>query len=138
MRITVKTRSEAMAIAESMIGKTYHDTEASDRVGYPIYRAMCGNAWISDLNTRLEVNDDSETVNIWIDANRDVTESDLAEVLRIIDDAIYQIDDNILRELQAQTGIDKARAELYGAYKKVAEILDAKFPDSDLYAKYNL
>lgn len=51
------------------------DEQSSNRAGYPIYRSTAEdvNAWISDLNCRLEVNiqnpktKEIESINIWIE-----------------------------------------------------------------------
>ena len=56
----------------------------------------------------------------------------------MISDAIYSIDDNILPKLQKATGIDEARAKLYGAYAEIAKILKNQHPTSKLYDAYNL
>ena len=56
----------------------------------------------------------------------------------MISDAIYEIDDNILPDLQKATGLDEARAKIYGAYSKIAKILKAQHPGSRLYDMYNL
>ncbi|MCD8294954.1 MAG: hypothetical protein LUE27_06920 [Clostridia bacterium] len=62
---------------------TDYDYEAGskDRVGYPIYRSTVKdvNAWISDLNCRLEVNVEQKdhsitSTNVWVDY--DWTEDD--------------------------------------------------------------
>lgn len=45
------------------------DEESSQRAGYPIYRSTAEDHhyfYICDLNDRLEVNMNAETVNVWI------------------------------------------------------------------------
>ena len=73
MKITVKTRLEAIEIAKSMLdGSGLHeDPERTERAGYPIYTTSNAAEWVSDLGCRLEVNKGAESVNIWIDADRD-------------------------------------------------------------------
>lgn len=51
-------------------GNFIEDSEKSEKAGYPIYVNNAGE-WISDLNTRLEINLASETINIWIDEDID-------------------------------------------------------------------
>ena len=112
-----------------------------ENAGYDIYHSTASgvNAWISDLGDRLEVNlENGETVSIWIDEEPQFPEYQLEDALRVISDAIYAIDDNILSNLQKVTGIDVARAKLYGAYAEIAKILKAQHPDSILYDMYNL
>ena len=58
--------------------------------------------------------------------------------MRVISNAIYEIDDNILPNLQKATGLDEARAQIYGAYAEIAKILKAQHPGSKLYDMYNL
>ena len=96
-------------------------------------------AWISDLGDRLEINlENGETVNIWIDEEPEFSESEIADALSVISDAIYDIDDKINLELADTTGIKAARDTLYGAYKEIAKILKAQHPGSPLFAQYNL
>ena len=125
-------------MARDIIGEFWKDANASERAGYDVYETF-GHAWVSDLGDRIEITDEhGESMNIWIDATRDLKEYQLADTLKVIDDAIYQIDDNVLPSIQALTVIDEARKQLYGAYAKIRDILDNKFPESKLYAEYNL
>ena len=137
----VKSKQEAWRKADEIFSTDYtKDDIRSNRAGYDIYRSTAAgvNAWISDLGDRLEVNmENGKTVNIWIDEEQ-FPEYQLKDALRVISDAIYEIDDNILPDLQKATGLDEARAKIYGAYAEIAKILKAQHPDSKLYDMYNL
>jgi hypothetical protein len=63
-----KTKDEAFLVANSiMVGDYEYDTILSKRCGYPIYKGIYRNEWISDLGVRLEVNtEDGKSINIWI------------------------------------------------------------------------
>lgn len=138
----VKSVKEAWSKADVIFPTDYAKDEVkSERAGYPIYYSTASgvHAWISDLGNRLEVNlEDGSTVNIWIEEEPAFSEYQLEDALKVISEAIYQIDDNILSKLQEATGIDGARHLLYGAYGKIAEILKAQHPDSKLFERYNL
>lgn len=140
MRITVKTKQEAMQIAKAMLSSTYFytDDDASEKAGYPIIRGNLGGEYICDLNARLEVNAAGESTNIWIDAMKDTTESDIETALEIIDGCLYKIDDNCPRSIIENTSIGCARMSLYKAFGDIYEILMAKNPNSELIKKYNL
>jgi len=139
MKITVKTREEAMQIAKAMLTSTaYYTDDASERAGYPIIRGNRNDEYIADLNARLEVNAGCESTNIWIDGMRDLTESQIADALEVIDDCIYKIDDNVARAVSDNTMIGLAREYLYKAYADIYEILQDRFPDTALIDKYNL
>ena len=137
-----KSMKEAWEIADGIFNTDYiKDERRSNNAGYDIYysTAVGVNAWISDLGDRLEVNlENGETVNIWIESEPAFAEYQLADALEVISDAIYEIDDKILASLQKATGIDEARAKLYGAYAEIAKILKAEYPGSKLYERYNL
>ena len=137
-----KSMKEAWKIADSIFNTDYiKDERRSNNAGYDIYHstAFGVNAWISDLGDRLEVNlENGETVNIWIDSEPEFAEYQLADALEVISDAIYEIDDKILPNLQKVTGLDGAREKLYGAYAEIAKILKAQHPASKLYERYNL
>ena len=137
-----KSRKAAWEVADSIFNTDYMKDELrSKNAGYDIYHSTASgvNAWISDLGDRLEVNmENGETVNIWIEENPDFAEYQLADALAVISDAIYEIDDKILLTLQKATGIDDARAKLYGAYSEIAKILKTQHPGSKLYERYNL
>ena len=138
----VKSKQEAWRKADIIFPTDYmKDDIRSNRAGYDIYRSTAAgvNAWISDLGDHLEVNmENGETINIWIDEGPQFPEYQLEDALRVISDAIYEIDDNILPNLQKATGLDEARAKIYGAYSEIAKILKAQHPDSRLYDMYNL
>ena len=140
MFITVKTHEEAMRIAGAMLTKhaLWKDADRSERAGYPIYENGVYNEWVSDLGDRLEVNQGAESMNIWIDPVRDVTTYDIEETARVINEAIYEIDDKICDAIQANTGIGKARELLYAAWAELADIVDKKFPESDLVKRFNM
>lgn len=69
--MTVNSRAEAWRKADELFPTDYeHDARASLNAGYPIYWSTASgvNAWISDLNTTLELNmPDGSTVRINID-----------------------------------------------------------------------
>ena len=138
----VKSKQEAWRKVDENFSTDYaKDDIRSNRAGYDIYYSTAAgvNAWISDLGDRLEVNmENGETINIWIDEEPQFPEYQLEDALRVINDAIYEIDDNILPNLQKATGLDEARAKIYGAYAEIAKILKAQHPDSRLYDMYNL
>ena len=138
----VKSKQEAWREADIIFPTDYmKDNIRSNRAGYDIYYSTAAgvDAWISDLGDRLEVNmENGEAVNIWIDDEPQFAEYQLADALSVISDAIYAIDDNILPNLQKATGLDEARAKIYGAYAEIAKILKAQNPDSRLYDMYNL
>lgn len=68
---TVASREEAWRIANDIFPTDYmQDDRATENAGYPIYwsTAFGVNAWISDLNTSLELNmPDGQTINIHIE-----------------------------------------------------------------------
>ena len=138
----VKSRKEAWDKADIIFPTDYNKDESrSKKAGYDIFYSTAAgvNAWISDLGDRLEVNLASgETVNIWIDEEPSFSESQIADALSVIDNAIYDIDDKVNGKLADKTGITAARDALYGAYKDIAKILKAQHPESPLYARYNL
>jgi hypothetical protein len=128
--------------ADEIFPTDYYENSIKTRnAGYEIYDSTLGDehGYICDLGNRLEVNLPSgETVNIWIEEGPQFPEYQLADALKVISDAIYEIDDNILPQLQKATGIDEARSKLYGAYAEIAKILKTQHPDSPLYKQYNL
>lgn len=72
----VRTREEAWKEVDKIFPTDYYkDEQSSQRAGYPILRSTADNvnAWISDLNCRLEVNIQNpdtkniESTNIWIE-----------------------------------------------------------------------
>lgn len=68
--IKVKTVQEAWNEANRLMPNDYeHDTESSNKAGYPVYRSNVEHYdYICDLGERLEVNlfKGGKTVNIWI------------------------------------------------------------------------
>lgn len=138
----VNSKEQAWVEADKLFPTDYiKDEKKSDTAGYDIYYSTCDgvNAWISDLEDRLEVNlATGETVNIWIEEEPQFKEYQIAEALRVINDAIYEIDDNVNSKLAEVTGIREARDKLYDAYGAIAKILKSQHPDSELYAEYNL
>ena len=136
----VNSRREAWKLADEAFPTDYmKDERVSLAAGYDIYYSTAEgvNAWISDLGDRLEVNIENETINIWIEEPQ-FTEYQIEDALRVISDAIYRIDDNILPKLQRATGIEEARSKLYGAYAEIAKILKTQHPDSKLFNAYCL
>lgn len=140
--IKAKSTGEAWKIVDGLFPTDYElDAAASARAGYDVYKSTLDGveAWISDLTARLEVNlPDGSSVNVYIDAEPEFREYQIADALQVINEAIYQIDDNILPALQNATGISDARAALYGAFGKIAEIIKRDYPESKLYKQYNL
>jgi hypothetical protein len=135
----VTSKGEAWRKANEIFPTDYlKDERVSTAAGYDIYYStVFSNAWISDLGNRLELNMGAETVNIWIEEPQ-FSEYQIEDALKVISEAIYQIDDNIGTMLQKATGIKEARAQLYGAYAEIAKILKAQHPESKLYDQYNL
>lgn len=140
--MTAKNIKEAWAIADEIFPTDYYKNEIkSANAGYPIYDSTLGDeiGYISDLGNRIEVNlSTGKTVNIWIEEEPQFPEYQIADALKVISEAIYQIDDNILPKLQKATGVDEARVKLYGAYAEIAKILKSQHPDSKLFDQYNL
>ena len=138
----VNSREQAWIEADKLFPTDYiKDEMKSDAAGYDIYYSTCEgvNAWISDLEDRLEINlATGETVNIWIEEEPQFKEYQIAEALRVIDKTIYEIDDSVIDELAEITGIKEARNKLYDAYKEIAKILKSQHPESKLYEMYNL
>lgn len=67
----VSSRQEAWTIADQIFPTDYiHNSEYSKNAGYPIYTSTAAGvtAWISDLNTSLELNlPNGQTVRIHIE-----------------------------------------------------------------------
>lgn len=140
--MTATNKKQAWEIVDEIFPTDYtENTIKTKNAGYPIYDSNLGDehGYICDLGDRLEVNlANGKTINVWIDFEPCFTEYQIEDALRVISDAIYKIDDNVLPELQKETGIDEAIAKLYGAYKEIARILKTQHPNSKLYAMYNL
>ena len=135
-------REQAWEIANEIFPTDYIKNEAkSKRAGYDIYESTAEGvlAWISDLSDRLEVNlDNGKTITIWINEKQKFKEWQIEDALQVIDKAIYKIDDIIDDRLAKETGISKAREQLYEAYGKIANILKDQYPESNLFEAYNL
>lgn len=138
----VNNKEQAWVEADKLFPTDYiKDEKKSDIAGYDIYYSTCEgvNAWISDLEDRLEINlATGETVNIWIEEEPQFKEYQISDALKVIDNAIYEIDDNVNDKLAEVTGIREARTKLYEAYKEIAKILKSQHPDNELYTRYNL
>lgn len=138
----VNSREQAWIEADNLFPTDYiKDEMKSEAAGYDIYYSTCEgvNAWISDLEDRLEINlATGETVNIWIEEEPQFKEYQISDALKVIDNAIYEIDDNVNDKLAEITGIREARNKLYEAYKEIAKILKVQHPNSELYTRYNL
>lgn len=138
----VNSKEQAWVEADKLFPTDYiKDEKKSDTAGYDIYYSTCDgvNAWISDLEDRLEVNlATGETVNIWIENESQFKEYQISDALKVINNAIYEIDDNVDSKLAEVTGIKEARNKLYEAYGAIAKILKSQHPDSKLYERYNL
>ena len=141
MFYTVNSVKEAWSKANEIFPTDYiHDSDCTRRAGYDIYwstRPGC-NAWISDLGNRLEVNlPNGESVNIWIEEPK-YKEYQIEDALKVISDAIYEIDDKVNRNLAEEVGIAEARNTLYAAYSKLAKVLGTVNPKSRLFEDYCL
>ena len=74
----VNSREEAWRQADVLFPTDYIKNEiASAIAGYPIYQSTSDSeeyrfAQIADLNCRLEVNDGTQTINIWIEEEEEV------------------------------------------------------------------
>ena len=80
----VRTREEAWKEVDKIFPTDYYkDEQYSQTAGYPILRSTADdvNAWISDLNCRLEVNiqnpetKEIESTNIWISGDPEIVET---------------------------------------------------------------
>lgn len=72
--IRCTSHEEALQLAFRLFPySTSLDHERSKRAGYPIYYATCmENAYICDLNSRIEINyDDGKTENIHVESEED-------------------------------------------------------------------
>lgn len=141
MFYTVNSVKEAWSKANEIFPTDYElDTNASQRAGYSIYWSTSEgtNAWISDLGSRLEINlPNGESINVWIEEPK-YKEYQIEDALKVISDAIYEIDDKVCRNLAEETGITEARNTLYAAYDKLAKALTSTNPRSKLFEAYNL
>ena len=140
--MTVTSKRKAWHAADAIMPTDYEKDEARTAgAGYPIYYSTADgvNAYICDLGDRLEVNlPNGDSVNIWIERRQEFTESDIAEALEFINDAVYTIDDKISAKLSERVGIAEARKKLYAAYDEIAKILKEQHPESKLIKRYNL
>lgn len=77
---------EAWEIADRIFPTDYmKDEAANEKAGYPVYISTAAetNAWISDLNTRLEVNlPNGKSVNIWIEDAEERIKKELAAITK--------------------------------------------------------
>lgn len=73
--LIVNSKDEAWKLVNKLIDWDYrYDNVASKNAGYSIYYSTKEghNAWINDLNERLEINyEDGTHQNIWIDDKKD-------------------------------------------------------------------
>ena len=139
--ITVRSKEEAWRKADELFPTDYmKDDVRSENAGYDIYTSTLKgmNAWISDLNSSLELNlDNGSTIRIVV-LEPEFYEYQIADALEVINEAIYQIDDKVDIKLADKIGISEAREKLYSAYSVIADILKKDYPNSKLYDKYNL
>lgn len=140
--MTVNNRKTAWEKADIIFPTDYaKDERRSERAGYDIYysTAQGVNAWISDLEDRLEINlENGETVNIFIEDEPQFKEYQIEDALSFINDTIYEIDDKINHKLADVVGITEAREKLIGAYEEIAKILKKQHPESKLIKRYGL
>lgn len=86
-KMKVRTKEEAWTIVDELMPTDYElDNDSVACAGYPIYRSTIQgvNAWVCDLNVRLEVNVPDfnggvKTVSVWFDEPADVTEFKVVE-----------------------------------------------------------
>lgn len=75
--IRVSNKKEAWRLANVLFPTDYvKDEKRSENAGYGIYFSTANNtnAWISDLNDRLELNyPNGSSENIWIDCDEEIT-----------------------------------------------------------------
>lgn len=139
VKMKVKSKNEAWEKANIIFPTDYiKDEIRSQKAGYDIYYNTADgiNAWISDLGGRLEINlSNGETVNIWIENEPQFTEYQIEDAIKVIDDAIYEIDDKVNDKLAEITGIKEARNLLYEAYSKIEKILKEQHPESKLLSE---
>lgn len=65
--IKVSSKYEAWKVVNGYLGETKLDEEASERVGYEIYKND-KDEWVSDLGSRFEINlTYGGVVNVWFD-----------------------------------------------------------------------
>ena len=118
-KIVVYSEKDAWDVASKYFKDGYtRDDYLSKRAGYPIYisNTESSNAHISDLNTRLEVNlDNGKTINIWINQ---LSDYDIKEISRILDDFIYDVEDKISSEFRERSGLDDMLRKAYQIGKK--------------------
>lgn len=140
--MTVNNRKTAWEKADIIFPTDYaKDERRSERAGYDIYysTAQGVNAWISDLEDRLEINlENGETVNIFIEDEPQFKEYQIEDALSFINDTIYEIDDKVNHKLADVVGITEAREKLIGAYEEIAKILRKQHPESKLIKRYRL
>ena len=124
--ITVRSKEEAWRKADELFPTDYmKDDVSSKNAGYDIYMSTLEgmNAWISDLNSSLELNlDDGSTVRIVV-LEPEFPEYQIIDALEAISEAIYQIDNKVNIKLADMTGIIEAKEKLYDAYSKIGEML---------------
>lgn len=67
--VTVSSKKEAWELVSKLYGFDVYtqDFEASERAGYKVYRATNFNYYVCDLETRLEVNTDKGSFNIYFE-----------------------------------------------------------------------
>ena len=84
-RITAIDMTEAWKKADAIFGGDYElDEVASKNAGYKVYRSTAEGKYywyICDLGTRLEVNMDKETVNIWISDEKRYTADEVKQIV---------------------------------------------------------
>lgn len=135
-----KGTAAAWAKAKMIFPTDYEkDETATERAGYSVYRSTVPEfygCWISDLGDRLEVNIEGETVNIWIEAEFD--DWMIEDALKVIDEALYQIEDKVNFNLRMKFDIDKAHDILGDAYEKLIEYGKKNHPNSSRLERFKL
>ncbi len=143
----VRTREEAWKEVDKIFPTDYYkDEQSSQTAGYPILRSTADdvNAWISDLNCRLEVNiqnpetKEIESTNIWISGDPEIVEtvSWSYETVRecCIKNNLYTCGTVRQYDLMFQMVMAKENPELIDIYNVAKDIADHS--EQDITATY--
>lgn len=135
----VRTREEAWNEASRIIGTDYEEDKASSkRAGYPIWRSTAEgvNAWISDLNSRLEVNIQNEKTKEITSTNIYIVNKE-AELIEELKKQIEEMEQKI-RSLTAEnqnlsTSIEFVKEQYNHSIKEGSRL----YKEIDRYAQEN-
>lgn len=121
MKITVRTKDEALNIAELIAGEILsYDHHQSERAGYNVYRATNG-AYACDLDTRIEFNDNGESLNIWINPLKGIEETEIDNAMEVIKDCLDSIA-KVPIVIRENSELREANYILCKAYKTIEEM----------------